>query len=125
MSTAAPAPAIQIRPDGVRLRLRVTPKSGRDEIGALERLADGNEVLIVRVRAAAAEGEANAAVIALLAAACGLPKSKVAVVSGPTARVKTLHLQGDADTIVAALPVGAPPTAPATPAPRGNRHDRP
>lgn len=114
MSNAAPAPAIQRRADGVRLRVRVTPKSGRDEIGACERLADGNEVLIVRVRAAPAEGEANAAVTAVIAAACGLSKSKVAVVAGPTARVKTLHLQGDADAIVAALSPRAATAAPAT-----------
>ncbi|NLH79605.1 MAG: DUF167 domain-containing protein [Phyllobacteriaceae bacterium] len=118
MSNAAPAPAIQIRPDGVRLRVRVTPKSRRDEIGPFERLADGNEVLIVRVRAAPAEGEANAAVIALLAAGLGLSRSRIAVVSGPTARVKTLHLQGDADAIVAALPAGVDPAASATSASR-------
>lgn len=112
MAASVPAPAIQSRPDGVRLRVRVTPKARRDAIGPLERLADGNEVLIVHVRAAPADGEANAAVITLVAAAIGLARSKIEVVAGPTSRVKTLHIRGDAEPIVAALTDRAAAAAP-------------
>ena len=55
--------------DGVTLAVRLTPKGGRDAIAGIERLADGRAVLKVRVRAAASEGEANAALIELVAKA--------------------------------------------------------
>ena len=51
--------------DGLTLAVRLTPKGGRDTIDGIERLADGRGVLKVRVRAAASEGEANAALIRL------------------------------------------------------------
>ncbi len=40
------------------------------------------------------EGEANAALIRLIAKALRVPKSAVAVVSGETARIKTLEIAG-------------------------------
>ncbi len=40
------------------------------------------------------EGEANAALVRLLAKALGLPRSAVNIVSGETARVKVLEIDG-------------------------------
>lgn len=100
---AAPAPAIAPRDDGVRLRVRLTPRAGRDALGRLERLADGNEVMVVHVRALPAEGAANAALVALIAKALGVARTKVDVVSGHTSRVKMLHVEGDGAALAAAL----------------------
>lgn len=101
MSGTAPDPRAAIRPekDGVRLRVRLTPKASRDAVGRLERLADDNEVLIVHVRALPAEGAANAALARLVAGALGLAKSKVEVVAGHTSRVKTLRVEGDPENL--------------------------
>ncbi len=88
---------------GVLLDLRVTPKSGRDAIDGIESLASGQAVLKVRVRALPAEGEANAAIIALVAKSLRLPKSNVTLERGGTSRVKSLLLTGNAKTIMAAL----------------------
>jgi uncharacterized protein YggU (UPF0235/DUF167 family) len=41
--------------------VRLTPRGGRDAIDGIEPLSAGRRVLKVRVRAAASEGEANAA----------------------------------------------------------------
>ena len=59
---------------GVSVALRVTPRGGRDEIDGLETLANGRTVVKMRVRAIAEGGEANRAVVELLAKALGVPK---------------------------------------------------
>ena len=85
---------------GVALSVRLTPKGGRDGI---ELLADGRSVLKARVRAAPSEGEANAALIRLLAKAVGVPPRDVALSAGVTARIKRLTIAGDGPTLIAAL----------------------
>ncbi len=90
-------------PDGVVVAVRLTPKGGRDAIDGVERLTDGRMVLKARVRAAASEGEANAALVRLLARALGVPGSRVEIVAGRAARTKRLRVAGDAPRLVAAL----------------------
>ena len=79
------------------LRLRVTPNAGRDLIEGFETLADGIEVLRIRVSAVPDKGKANAAVLALLAKTLRLPKSALTLVSGETARIKTVRIDAEAD----------------------------
>src|SRR6201996_4869866 len=80
---------------GVSIALRVTPRGGRDDIDGIETLANGRPVLKVRVRAIAEGGEANRAVIELLAKALGVPKAHVKLLSGATSRLKQLAVDGD------------------------------
>ena len=89
--------------DGLRLTVRLTPRGGRDAIDGVETLADGRPILKVRVRAAPSEGEANAALIALLARELDLPRSAVALVAGATARLKTVALTGEAQRLASLL----------------------
>jgi uncharacterized protein YggU (UPF0235/DUF167 family) len=56
---------------------------------------DGSAVIRVRVTAVPDKGKANAAAIVLLAKALGVPKSAISVVSGETARLKTIAVAGD------------------------------
>ena len=72
-------------------------------VDGIEQRADGQCVLKARVRAAATEGEANAALTALLARAAGVPPRSVALVSGATARIKRLTIAGHGPTLAAAL----------------------
>jgi uncharacterized protein YggU (UPF0235/DUF167 family) len=88
---------------GVALGVRLTPKGGRDGIDGIELLADGRSVLKARVRAAPSEGEANAALIRLLAKAVGVPPRDVVLSAGATARIKRLTIAGDGPTLIAAL----------------------
>jgi uncharacterized protein YggU (UPF0235/DUF167 family) len=81
---------------GISVAVRVTPRGGRDEIDGLETLANGRTVLKVRVRAIAEGGEANRAATELLAAALGVPKRNVKVLSGATSRLKQIAVDGDA-----------------------------
>jgi uncharacterized protein (TIGR00251 family) len=80
---------------GISVALRVTPRGGRDEIDGLETLANGRTVMKMRVRAIAEGGEANRAVVELLAKALGVPKARVRVLSGATSRLKQIAVDGD------------------------------
>ena len=104
MSTPAePRGAVRLESGGIGLQVRLTPKASRDSIGRLERLADGNEVLIVHVRALPSEGAANTALVRLLADVLGVAKSKVDLVAGRTSRVKTLRIAGDGPALAERL----------------------
>jgi uncharacterized protein YggU (UPF0235/DUF167 family) len=78
----------------MQIAVRVTPRGGRDGVDGWMRDDAGRLLLKVRVAAAAAEGQANAAVLALLAKALGRPKSALVVISGQTARVKRVEAEG-------------------------------
>jgi len=81
--------------EGISVALRVTPRGGRDDIDGVETLANGRAVIKVRVRAIAEGGEANRAVMELLAKALGVPKGKMRVLSGMTSRLKQIAVDGD------------------------------
>jgi uncharacterized protein YggU (UPF0235/DUF167 family) len=89
--------------DGLVVSVRLTPRGGRDLIEGIELLADGRCVLKARVRAAATEGEANEALLRLLARAAGVPPRAVSLVTGATARLKRLHIDGDSAALGSAL----------------------
>lgn len=60
------------------------------------------------MRAAPVEGAANAAVERLIAEALGIPKSRVQVARGATARIKTVEIDGLDDAEVERR-LGRPP----------------
>ena len=81
-----------------RIRVRLTPKSGRNEIVGWR-----DELLLARVTAPPVGGKANAALERLIAKALGVPKRDVAVVSGARGREKTLEIAGINQAEVAKL----------------------
>ncbi len=89
--------------DGLIVTVRLTPRGGRDAIEGVEQLSDGRSVLKARVRAAATDGEANEALIRLVARATGVAPRAVCLVAGATARLKRLHIDGDGSALGAAL----------------------
>jgi uncharacterized protein YggU (UPF0235/DUF167 family) len=88
---------------GISLTIRLTPKGGRDAIGGIAVLPDGRPILKLRVRAAASEGDANAALIRLIAAAMHVPRHAVILAAGAAGRIKRLVISGDGPTLIAAL----------------------
>jgi uncharacterized protein (TIGR00251 family) len=89
--------------DGVQLAVRVTPRGGRDAIDGIETLSDDRSVLKLRVRAVAEGGEANRAVIELLAKSLGVSKSAIRLRSGATSRLKRVVISGDPAALDVAL----------------------
>lgn len=88
---------------GVEIAVRVLPKAGRERIAGLRPDADGGLRLVIRTTAPPEKGRANAAVIALLAKALGVPKTAVRVVCGQAAREKTVRVAGPAAALAAKL----------------------
>lgn len=77
-----------------RLPVRLTPGAAADRIDGWDVDADGRPVLKVRVRARPVEGEANVALLKLLARALGVPKSSVTLDRGGQSRTKMIVVEG-------------------------------
>lgn len=88
---------------GVELALRLTPKGGRDQIDGIKNDDAGRPVLAIRVSAPPVDGAANKALLKFLAKVSGIPKSRISFISGETARVKRLLLEGDGKSIASKL----------------------
>lgn len=86
----------------MRVHVKLAPKAAADRIGPIH-ASDTGAVLKVAVTAAPERGRANAAMIALLAKAWGVPKTSVAVIKGETDRTKVLFVSGDADALLAKM----------------------
>jgi uncharacterized protein (TIGR00251 family) len=93
----------RIEATGLIVAVRLTPNARHDAIEGIEERDDGQCVLKVRVRAAAREGDANAALIALIARALGVPPRDVTLVAGASARLKRLRVAGHGPTLAAVL----------------------
>lgn len=77
-----------------RIAVRLTPRGGRDRIDGWDKDGEGRPYLKARVSAPPADGEANAALVLLLAKALGVPRSAVTIASGQTARLKQIEIEG-------------------------------
>jgi uncharacterized protein (TIGR00251 family) len=93
----------QVTTEGLVIAVRLTPKGGRDAIDGVEQMADGRTVLKVRVRAAPSEGEANAALVRLMAKSLAVAARQVSLVAGATARIKRLEVAGPGPALAATL----------------------
>lgn len=76
--------------EGVRLRVRVKPRSGRDRIEPI----GPPDVLIIRLTAPPLENKANNALRDLIARKLRLPRDSVQIVGGEHARLKTILVSG-------------------------------
>ena len=77
------------RAESALLRVRVQPRASSDEVVGWQ-----GATLRVRVHAAPVDGEANQALLALLARAFRVPRSAVTLVRGSHARDKLVRVEG-------------------------------
>ena len=91
-----------------RLAVRLTPRGGRDRIDGWGRDAAGRAYLKVRVAAPPVDGEANAALETLIAKTLKVSRGAVRIVSGETARVKQVEIDGVDDAELARVFGAAP-----------------
>lgn len=76
------------------LAVRLTPGASADRIDGWDVDAEGRPVLKARVRARPVEGEANEALVKLIARTLGVSKSAVAIQRGGQSRTKILEIAG-------------------------------
>jgi uncharacterized protein len=88
----------QATADGLRIRLRVQPRSARNRIAGVH-----GEALKICVTAPPVDGAANAAVIAILAEALGVAKSRITIVTGATGRDKQVMVGASSPAVIAKL----------------------
>lgn len=77
----------QLVGDGIRIRVRVQPRSSRNRIAGVY-----GDAIKLSVTAPPVDGAANTAVIALLADVFDVPKGAVAIVAGRTSRDKVVQV---------------------------------
>ena len=74
--------------DGSRLKIRVQPKSSRNQVDGFE-----GDTLRLRVTAPPTDGKANVGAIALLAKTLGVSKSRLEIVKGHSSREKVVSIE--------------------------------
>lgn len=82
----------------VTIDVLVQPRASREKIGPMH---DGR--IKIAVTAPPVDGEANAAVIALLARQLGIPRGNIEVVAGASSRRKTLRIANVTEQQIAEL----------------------
>ncbi len=85
------------------MRLRVTPKASRDAVQGVVADAKGNGAIKIAVTAVPENGQANDAVIKLLAKSWRLRKTDMHIVRGATDRNKVLLIDGDGSVLLETL----------------------
>ena len=79
---------LRVREHGIEIRVRVVPRASKERIVGFY-----GDRLRVRLTAAPTEGEANAALLRLLARVARVPPSRGRIVSGSKDRSKTVLLE--------------------------------
>jgi uncharacterized protein (TIGR00251 family) len=79
---------LRVRADAVDVDVRVVPRSSRDRIAGTM-----GDRLKVQVTSPPVEGEANRAVLQLVARSAGVPVRAASLAAGATGRSKTVRLQ--------------------------------
>lgn len=89
-------PWLRVRDGAVDVDVRVVPRASRDRIAGVH-----GDRLKLQVTSPPVEGEANRAVLELLARSAGLPPRAASLVAGQTGRSKTVRLCCDDPEAVA------------------------
>lgn len=77
------------------MRVRLTPKSAKEEFAGIENQPDGKSHIKAFVRAVPEKGRANKALEALIAKLLHVAKRDVRVTSGAKSRYKSVVVSGD------------------------------
>jgi uncharacterized protein (TIGR00251 family) len=82
-------PFIRSVENGIQLSLRVTTRAGKNAVTAIR-----DDLVLLSVRAAPTDGEANSAVIQTLADTLKIAKSRIQLIRGTKSREKIVEITG-------------------------------
>lgn len=76
------------------LRIKVIPKSGKNEILEILDDPENGPTLKIKIKAVPEKGKANQELIAFLSKEISLPKNQIEIISGKTDQIKLIKIHG-------------------------------
>ena len=89
--------------DGVRVAIRLSPRAKSDRLLGIAGTAEGGRAIKVSVTPPARDGQANQALLQLLARAWRLPRRDLSIVVGAASRSKIVRVVGEPRQLIAKL----------------------
>ena len=89
--------------DGVRVAVRLSPRASSNRLLGVVATAKGGRAVKASVTLPAQNGQANEALLQLLARAWRLPRRGLSIVVGAASRNKIVRVAGDPDELIAKL----------------------
>ncbi|MFH1534172.1 MAG: DUF167 domain-containing protein [Nitrospirota bacterium] len=75
------------------LRIKVLPKSPKNEVVEILEDAEGEKTIKIRIKAVPERGKANAELIKFLSKESGVPREKISIISGKTEQLKLVKIK--------------------------------
>lgn len=79
------------------LRIKVIPKSPKNEITEIMIDESGEQTIKIRIKAAPEKGKANAELIKFLSKELNIPKTNISIISGKTDKLKLIKISNGSD----------------------------
>lgn len=79
-------------PQSNYLRIKVIPKSPKNEIIEIMEDAEGEQTIKIRLKAIPEKGKANAELIKFISKELSIPKDKISILSGRTEQLKLIKI---------------------------------
>jgi uncharacterized protein (TIGR00251 family) len=89
--------------DGVCVAIRLSPRARSDRLLGIVTTAEGGRRVKASVTAPAYDGQANEALLQLLARAWRLPRRDLSIIVGAASRNKVVRVAGDLHQLIAKL----------------------
>jgi uncharacterized protein (TIGR00251 family) len=89
--------------NGLSVAIRLSPRARSDRLLGIVATAEGGRAVKASVTAPAQDGQANEALLQLLARAWRLPRRDLSIVVGAASRNKIVRVAGDPDELIAKL----------------------
>jgi hypothetical protein len=74
------------------LRIKVIPKSPKNEITSIMEDEEGEQTIKIRIKAAPEKGKANAELIKFLSKELKIPRANISIISGKTDQLKLIKV---------------------------------
>jgi uncharacterized protein (TIGR00251 family) len=89
--------------DGLRVAIHLSPRARSDRLFGIVATAEGGRTVKASVTAPARDGQANEALLQLLARVWRLPRRDLSIAAGAASRNKIVRVAGDSHRLLAKL----------------------